>query len=566
MAGALDKRLLQRATATRGFLVAVAATGVLNAGCIIAQAWLIAHAVAGVFDSGRLDFDGPLPGFASYVLAIIAIFVLRGGLSWLNSWLAHRASAAVKSTLRTELMTARLVRPNDTSTSSSALIHLATQGLDALDGYFAKYLPQLVMAAFIPLLMLAVVLGQDWVSAAIIAVTLPLIPLFMIMIGRHTQAQVRRRYQVQTRLANHFADLITGLPTLQVFGRARSQLKGLRITEQRSRIETMKTLRIAFLSGGVLELLATLSVALVAVTVGFRVVAGDLDLTTALFILVLAPEAYLPVRLVGVHFHDSADGTAAADAVLRIIEAAETPQAQPVTPPAPGATEIVFDRVSVRYPGTDRASLDNLSFTMRPGDVLALVGRSGAGKSTALNVLMGFVRPTSGSVRVGDADLSEVDLDAWRRQIAWVGQNPGMLRGTIASNVLLGYPGATKAQIREALDRAGGEELALDRPIADDGEGLSAGERRRVALARALLRIEFGGAQLLVLDEPTASLDQATEAQAVAAVRAAGVGVVVVSHRDALLRLADEMVSVGGDREQTAPISGNEGVDDGTDA
>ena len=566
MAGALDKRLLQRATATRGFLVAVAATGVLNAGCIIAQAWLIAHAVAGVFDSGRLDFDGPLPGFASYVLAIIAIFVLRGGLSWLNSWLAHRASAAVKSTLRTELMTARLVRPNDTSTSSSALIHLATQGLDALDGYFAKYLPQLVMAAFIPLLMLAVVLGQDWVSAAIIAVTLPLIPLFMIMIGRHTQAQVRRRYQVQTRLANHFADLITGLPTLQVFGRARSQLKGLRITEQRSRIETMKTLRIAFLSGGVLELLATLSVALVAVTVGFRVVAGDLDLTTALFILVLAPEAYLPVRLVGVHFHDSADGTAAADAVLRIIEAAETPQAQPVTPPAPGATEIVFDRVSVRYPGTDRASLDNLSFTMRPGDVLALVGRSGAGKSTALNVLMGFVRPTSGSVRVGDADLSEVDLDAWRRQIAWVGQNPGMLRGTIASNVLLGYPGATKAQIREALDRAGGEELALDRPIADDGEGLSAGERRRVALARALLRIEFVGAQLLVLDEPTASLDQATEAQAVAAVRAAGVGVVVVSHRDALLRLADEMVSVGGDREQTAPISGNEGVDDGTDA
>lgn len=566
MAPPLDPRLVKRATATRGFLVAVVLTGIANACCIIVQAWLIAHAVAGVFGSGSTVFPGPLPGFGAYLAALAAVFVVRAGLSWLNPWLAHRASASVKSQLRADLMAARLTNPLDASTPSSTLIHLATQGLDALDGYFSKYLPQLVMAAFIPLLILAVVAGQDGESALIIAVTLPLIPLFMALIGITTREQVNRRLKYQNRLANHFADLVSGLPTLQVFGRARSQLKGLRITEQRSRIETMKTLRIAFLSGGVLELLATLSVALVAVTVGFRVVAGDLDLTTALFILVLAPEAYLPVRLVGVHFHDSADGTAAADAVLRIIEAAETPQAQPVTPPAPGATEIVFDRVSVRYPGTDRASLDNLSFTMRPGDVLALVGRSGAGKSTALNVLMGFVRPTSGSVRVGDADLSGVDLDAWRRQIAWVGQNPGMLRGTIASNVLLGYPGATKAQIREALDRAGGEELALDRPIADDGEGLSAGERRRVALARALLRIEFGGAHLLVLDEPTAGLDQATEAQAVAAVRAAGVGVVVVSHREALLRLADEMVSVGGDREQTAPVSGNEGVDDGTDA
>ena len=546
MAGALDKRLLQRATATRGFLVAVAATGVLNAGCIIAQAWLIAHAVAGVFDSGRLDFDGPLPGFASYVLAIIAIFVLRGGLSWLNSWLAHRASAAVKSTLRTELMTARLVRPNDTSTSSSALIHLATQGLDALDGYFAKYLPQLVMAAFIPLLMLAVVLGQDWVSAAIIAVTLPLIPLFMIMIGRHTQAQVRRRYQVQTRLANHFADLITGLPTLQVFGRARAQLRGLRLTEDASRTETMKTLRIAFLSGGVLELLATLSVALVAVSVGFRVVDFQLDLTTALFILILAPEAYIPVRAVGVHFHDSADGTAAAEAAFGIIENSEhSPVGGHVAPGDLAGVEIEFDQVGVRYPGADRASLEDLSCTIRPGEVLALVGRSGSGKSTALNVLMGFIAPTSGAVRVGGVDLAELDMDAWRRQLAWVGQDPGMLRGTIASNVRLGFPAATDAQVRASLDRAGGQALEPARPIADDGEGLSAGERRRVALARALLRIELGGARLLVLDEPTAGLDQATEAVAVAAVRAAGVGAVVVSHRPALLALADEMVSPG---------------------
>ena len=199
----------------------------------------------------------------------------------------------------------------------------------------------------------------------------------------------------------------------------------------------------------------------------------------------------------------------------------------------------------MRYPGADRASLEDLSCTIQPGEVLALVGRSGSGKSTALNVLMGFIAPTSGAVRVGGVDLAELDMDAWRRQLAWVGQDPGMLRGTIASNVRLGFPAATDAQVRASLDRAGGQALEPARPIADDGEGLSAGERRRVALARALLRIELGGARLLVLDEPTAGLDQATEAVAVAAVRAAGVGAVVVSHRPALLALADEMVSPG---------------------
>lgn len=545
MGGPLDKRLLQRATATRGFLVAVALTGIINAACIIVQAWLISRAVAGVFDSGSTSFDGPLPSLGAYALAIIGVFAARGGLSWLNSWLAHRASAAVKSQLRVDLMKARLARPDDASTTSSALIHLVTQGLDALDGYFSKYLPQLVMAAFIPLLMLAVVVAQDWLSALIIAVTLPLIPIFMILIGITTREQVARRLKLQTRLANHFADLIMGLPTLQVFGRARAQLRGLRETEDASRTETLKTLRIAFLSGGVLELLATLSVALVAVSVGFRVVDWQLDLTTALFILVLAPEAYLPVRQVGVHFHDSADGTAAAEAAFAVIEAAEG--ASGGTQPAPDLSmaAIEFDGVGVHYPGADRESLSGLNATVGPGEVVALVGRSGGGKSTALAVVMGFVAPTTGSVRVGGVDLRQIDLESWRRQIAWVGQDPGMVRGTIASNIRMGHLEAGDAQVRDALDRAGGQALEITRPIADDGEGLSAGERRRVALARALLRIELGGAKLLVLDEPTAGLDQQTEAQAVAAVRAAGVGAVVVTHRPALLQLADEMIVVG---------------------
>ena len=534
-------------------------TGIINSALIVVQAWLIAHAVAGVFDSGSVVFAGPLPNLASYAIALLVVFALRGGLSWANSWLAHRASAAVKSQLRTDIMAARLANPSDAGTSSSALIHLVTTGLDALDGYFSKYLPQLVMAGFIPLLVIGVVLSQDWQSAAIIAGTLPLIPIFMILIGINTREQVERRFKFQTRLANHFADLIMGLPTLQVFGRARGQARGLAVTEDASREETMKTLRLAFLSGGVLELLATLSVALVAVSIGFRVVDHGMDLTTALFILVLAPEAYLPVRQVGVHFHDSADGTAAAEAAFALIEAGERAAGGSAVPPDLADAEIVFDDVTVRYPGAASDSLSGLDATLRPGEVVALVGRSGGGKSTALAVLLGFVAPTSGALRVGGVDLADCDLDAWRRQIAYVAQEPGMLRGTIGENVALGYPGASPAQLRSALDRAGGQLLDLDRPVADEGEGLSAGERRRVALARALLRIELGGARLLVLDEPTAGLDQATEAVAVAAVRQAGVGAVVVSHRPALLQLADEMIPVEGALDSSAATSDAQG-------
>ncbi|GAA2182364.1 hypothetical protein GCM10009785_21370 [Brooklawnia cerclae] len=546
MAPPLDKRLVQRATATRGFLVAVALTGIAGAVCVVAQAWLISRAVAGVFDTRSTDFPGPLPGLGAWAAAVLGVFAVRGVLSWLNAWLAHRASAAVKSQLRTDIMAARLARPADSSVSSSALITLVTQGLDALDGYFSKYLPQLVMAAFIPVLMVAVIAANDLQSAGIIAVTLPLIPLFMVLIGLQTRDQVRRRFRFQTRLANHFADLIAGLPTLQVFGRARAQLRGLRETEDTSRAETMKTLRITFLSSGVLELLSTLSVALVAVSVGFRVVDWDLDLATSLFILILAPEAYLPVRQVGVHFHDSADGTAAAEAAFALIEAGSSRPGGDQPPPDLSSAAIVFDQVSVTYPGADSPALDALSFTLRPGEALVLVGRSGGGKSTALAVLMGLVPPSVGRVRVGGVDLATIDMDAWRRQLAWVGQEPGLLRGTIADNVRLGFEGASDTQVRSALDRAGGSSLDAGRLVGDDGEGLSAGERRRVALARALVRIELGGARLLVLDEPTAGLDQATEAVAVAALRDAGVGALLVTHRPALLRIADEMIAVGG--------------------
>lgn len=546
MPAPLDKRLVQRATATRNFLVAVALTGIGTSLLVIVQAWLIAKAVGGSFDRAQEGLPGMLPGIAKYAGLLILVFAARGVLSWLDSWLGHRASAKVKSQLRRDIMAARLSRPADSSTPSGTLITLLTKELDALDGYFAKYLPQLAKAATIPIIVVAVILLADWQSAVICVVTVPLIPIMMALIGWKTQDQVNRRFKVQSRLANHFADLVSGLQTLQVFGRAKAQIKGLKVSEDASRKETMKTLRLAFLSSGVLELLATLSVALVAVTIGFRVVYGHVDLTNSLFVLVLAPEVFLPVRMVGQLFHDSANGTAAANAALNYIERAESGLGSGTE--APGSltsAEIVFDEVTMRYPNADEDSLTNFSMTLRPGEVTALVGRSGGGKTTTLSLLLGFEQPTSGQITVDDAPLSQLNLGAWREQIAYVAQEPGMINGTIADNIRLGDPEATEEQMRSALDRSGGELFDLSRHVGDDAEGLSAGERRRVAMARALLRIELGGANLLVLDEPTAGLDQKTEARVVDSLRSSGVGALIVTHRDAILNLADQVIEVG---------------------
>ncbi len=326
----LDPRLLHRATAARFFLVAVAVVGLATALLVLAQAWFLSQAVASVFDTHATALA------RSSVPVLLAIFAARGLLSWANSVLAQRASAQVKSQLRTDVAAARLARPGDTSVTSTSVSTLVSTELDALDGYFAKYLPQLVLAVVVPVVMIVAIALQDWPSALIILATIPLIPVFMILIGWTTKEQVARRFRVQNRLANHFADLVAGLPTLQVFGRARGQLKGLAATEDASRTQTMATLRIAFLSAGVLEMAATLSVAIVAVTLGFRVIDGGMDLATSLFVLMLAPEAYLPIRQVGVHFHDSANGQAAADAALAVIEDADAHAGTGTGTPASG--------------------------------------------------------------------------------------------------------------------------------------------------------------------------------------------------------------------------------------
>ena len=534
MAGPIHPRLLKRARATRRFLVATVAVGILTAGLLIVQARVLADWITRAFEAQALP-----SGWQSALLALAVVFAARGLLAWLSSTLAHRSAAAVKSQLRRDSLAARLDTPVGAA-SSASLIRIVTQGLDALDGYFSKYLPQLGLAATVPFLVGGAILLADWPSAIIVAFTLPLIPVFMALIGWTTEKATARSFGVADRLANHFADLIAGLPTLQAFARARAQKRGVELGEEQYRDATMKVLVISFLSSFALELLATLSVAVVAVTVGFRLVYGDVDFPTALFVLILAPEAFLPVRQVGVHFHDSADGVAAADAAFDVIDGAST-HSGGVAAPTGGALRL--DDVAYTYPGADAAAVEHLSVEVRPGEVVGLTGASGGGKSTALAMAMGFLAPTSGRVSVDGVDLAGVDLASWRAQLAWVAQEPGMFNGTVGDNVALGRPGVSAGDIERALADAGAD-FGPDKPVGDDGEGLSAGERRRVALARALVRIR-GGARLLVLDEPTAGLDADTEARVIEAVRATGAGALIVSHRPAVLAAADRVVVHG---------------------
>ncbi|WP_307056883.1 thiol reductant ABC exporter subunit CydD [Streptomyces achromogenes] len=562
----IDPRLLRYARATRLFLVAVVVLGAVGAALVIAQAMLIAEAVVGAFQHGMAVAELRTP-----LVLLVAVAAGRALVAWLTELAAHRASAAVKSELRGRLLErATALGPGWlTGQRTGSLVALATRGVDALDDYFSRYLPQLGLAVVVPVAVLARIVTEDWVSAAIIVGTLPLIPVFMMLIGWATQSRMDRQWRLLSRLSGHFLDVVAGLPTLKVFGRAKAQAESIRRITGEYRQATMRTLRIAFISSFALELLSTLSVALVAVTIGMRLVHGEMDLYVGLVILVLAPEAYLPLRQVGAQYHAAAEGLAAAEEIFEVLETAV---------PAAGTGAVTggglaFEEVSVRYPGRTTDAVSHASFTVRPGETVALVGPSGAGKSTLLNTLLGFVRPAEGRVLAGGVDLAEADLEQWRSRIAWVPQRPHLFAGTIAENVRLARPGADDADVQRALADAGAREFVDALPagagtvLGEDGAGLSAGQRQRLALARAFL----ADRPVLLLDEPTAALDGETEAEVVAAVRrlAADRTVLLVVHRPALLAVADRVVRLepaGGGADITAETETEAGPGAGPDA
>ncbi len=421
-------------------------------------------------------------------------------------------------------------------------------GVDALETVFAKTAPQLVLAVVVPVSVLVVVAWIDPLSAAIMLLTLPLIPLFMWLVGRNTARRARSRWQAMALLATHFLDVVRGLPTLRAFNRGDAQAESIALVTEEYRHTTMGTLRIAFVSGAVLELAATLGIALVAVTVGVRLVDGGIAFEPALTVLVLAPELYLPLRNLVTQFHAAADGLAVARRLLDLAAGQSPARRAASIPPSPRDARIRFDGVSFSYPGRAGCVLDTVELELDPGETVALVGTSGSGKSTLAALLLGLVDPTEGRLTVGDVDLADCDLAAWRAHVAWVPQQPMLFHATVADNIRLGDPTADDRRVRAAAELAGADRFVAALPdsyatiVGDGGRPVSAGERQRIALARAFLR----DAPLVVLDEPTANLDSKSAAvigDAIERLRR-GRSVLIVTHRVELVPAADRVATL----------------------
>ena len=561
----LDPRLLRYARSTRGFIVLTVVLGGLTAVLIITQARLLSSVIVNVTSEG-MGWSKVAPA----VLMLAGVFALRAILAWAAEVAAFRSSAKAKQELREATLAHVLeLGPHGPAGSDPGEVAtLITRGVDALDGYYARYLPQLMLAVIVPIAILLTMIGQDLLSTLIIAVTIPLIPLFMVLIGLYTRSSVDRQWATLAMLSGHFLDLIAGLPTLKIFGRSKAQAEAIRGIGDRYRSTTMGVLRVSFLSSLTLELLATLSVALVAVSVGLRLAEQQITYSVALFFLILAPEAYLPLRLVGQHFHAAAEGLGAADRMFTILETAAPSGGTRTDIPLDAALHVT--QLQIRYPNRPVDGLAPTTFMAQPGTITALVGRSGGGKTSLLAALMGFTTPTSGCVNLQGGsggqrvDLTELDQSIWRSMVGWVPQRAHLIGAssdptvTIAGAVRLGKAQATENQIWAALTEAGvADEIRdlpekLDAVIHVDSGGLSVGQLQRIALARALVRAP----RFLFLDEPTAALDGVSEAAVVRAVQAAaarGCVVIVVAHRPSLMVIADQIVRIGADDTKIEP-------------
>jgi ATP-binding cassette subfamily C protein CydD len=525
-----------------GGLIAVA-----HAAGIIAFAWLVTTAVTGAIAGRGLDELAPT------LTALGLVVAMRALLAFGQDAVAARGAALVKSQLRDRVLsTVTALGPGWLGERRSAEIAVVVgRGIDALDGYFGRYLPQLLLTAIVTPALLVAVLTQDLLSAVILGVCLPLIPVFMILIGWATQATQKRQWRELTALTTSFDDMLGGLSTLKAYGRQHRQIDRLRLVTRRFRQRTMAVLRVSFLSSFALELAASLSVALVALTIGLRLVSGEIDLVAGLFILLLAPEVFLPIRQVGVNFHAAAEGVEAAERVFEILDAAPAggPDGAGLGSPRPDnagragsdGRSLVYRDVSISF--DDRVVLGGFSADVAPGVLTVLHGPSGSGKSSVVAAALGFV-PFSGDISVGDGGS---DAPSRRAALAWSGQAATLFPGTIAQNVALGSDESDPSRLSTALRIAALEGVDADALLDEEGSGLSGGQSQRVAIARAVYRALEDDRRVLVLDEPSSALDHETEERLIEnllALAHGGRAVLVVSHRTAFLRAADVLVSV----------------------
>ncbi len=549
MSRPIDPRLPRAVPAVRRLLVALVGLQIIGALLALAQAGALAQLIVAIVLRGR---HGTELGWLAALLAAAAAG--RAAVAAGQEWLTARASSRARASLRGSVL-ASVTRLGPTwaaSQPAGRLVTAAGPGLEALDGYLSRAVPALVAATVVPGIVLARIAMADWQSALVLLVTLPLVPLFMVLVGVTTRRRMDAQYAALARLAGHFLDLVQGLTTLKVYGQSRRQVDTVRRGTQAYRRQTMETLRVAFLSGLVLDLLATLSVAVVAVDVGLRLDGGRLGLETALLVLLLAPELFAPLRAVGAQYHAAEEGRVAAGAALDILDEAAACQSPGGTGDVVATGAVCIRGLVVAYPDRCGPALAGIDLTVAPGEVLAIEGVSGGGKSTLLGVLLGFAAPAAGSVIVGtvagDSELALLDPAAWRASTAWMPQHPQPTQPTVVAEVGLGDPSASRAQLHQAIQDC--QAPHPDTVLGEDGTRISAGQRRRVALARAVLRARAvraaGGVPVVLLDEPSEDLDADTE-QVVAAVitnLAGWATVLMATHSPRLARLADRRVEI----------------------
>jgi ATP-binding cassette subfamily C protein CydD len=507
----LNQELFLHIKHARSALTLTIIFGVLGAAATIAQMAFLSKIVDRVFLAHE-----SLTQVVSLLLLLLVVIVVRAGLVWVREVNAQQGAIRIKSEVRERLFThlLQLGPVYARGERTGELVATASEGIERLDAYVSRYLPQLALSILIPFLIAAYILSLDWLSAFLLFVTGPIIPLLMILVGSYAEQHIQRQWTALARMSAHFLDAVQGLPALKLFNRSEAERARIARVSEGYRERTMKVLRFAFLSGAVLEFLTAIAIGLIAVTLGIRLLDGGITFEYAFLVLLLAPEFYRPLRELGVHRHAGMEGKAAAKRISEILETPLPVHMGAVSDKHPvGPLTIEFTGVTYTYPGSDRTALTEIDLTLPAGTCTALVGRSGAGKSTLANLLLRFIDAQDGIITANGIPLVDLPVETWREYVALVPQRPYLFYGSVRANIRLARPGASDSEVEQAAELAGATGFisrlpqGYDTGIGERGARLSAGQAQRIAIARAFLK----DAPLLVLDEPTSSLDPESE-------------------------------------------------------
>ena len=544
----IDRRLFQLLKEERTPFIASIISGILAAGMLVAQAYYLSL----VIDSAFIQKSGVEKLFLP--LGLFALFsTLRMAFNWFSHTEANRGTLIIREKVFNRLTsTVGALGPiYAKSVQSGRLSTTLLKGVEALDAYYSQYIPQIFFALFTPLLIAGTIMPGDPISGGILLGTAPLIPLFMILIGKSASAMTEKQWKTMSRMSGFFLDVLQGLPTLKLFAQSKRQHDAIEESGETFRHATMRVLKVAFLSSLTLELVGTIGMAIIAVGIGLRLMSGKLTFQHALFVLILTPDFYLPLRQLGTKFHAGMEGVSASKEIFAILDqSVPSPEQKPAfaVQESAGKRPILFNDVTYTYPGGSQPALESISATIPAGKTTAIIGPSGAGKSTLINLLLRFQEPGEGRITIDGNPIHDIPLEEWHQQISWVPQHPYLFNATLRENILLAKPQASAEEMESALEKTGLTSFVstlpdgLETMIGEEGARLSGGEAQRVALARAFLK----NAPLLVLDEPTSHTDPELEAALRSSIQELmrRRTTVIIAHRLETIRSAEQIIVV----------------------